>query len=88
MKILKFGAVWCPGCIIMKPRFLEIEKEFPWLETEYFDVDERQDLVKQYKLEDFPAFIFLDKNGNEFKRLYGEIEKEELIKIIEENKDR
>jgi thiol-disulfide isomerase/thioredoxin len=85
MKILKFGAEWCPGCIIMKPRFLEIEKEFPWLETEYFDVDERQDLVKQYKLEDFPAFIFLDKNGNEFKRLYGEIEKEELIKIIEEN---
>lgn len=88
MKILKFGAVWCPGCIIMKPRFAEIEKEFPWLETEYFDVDERRDLVEKYKLEDFPAFLFLDKNGNEFKRLYGEISKKELIKIIEENKNK
>ncbi len=88
MKILKFGAVWCSDCIIMKPRFEEIEKEFPWLQTEYFDVDEHGDLVKKYKLEDFPAFLFLDKNGNEFKRFYGEVGKKELVKFIEENKDR
>jgi thiol-disulfide isomerase/thioredoxin len=88
MKVLKFGAVWCPGCIIMKPRFAEIEKELPWLLTEYFDVDEHRDLVEKYKLEDFPAFLFLDKEGREFQRFYGEIEKDKLIKFILENRDR
>ncbi len=88
MKILKFGAVWCPGCIIMKPHFAEIEKELPWLQTEYFDVDERRDLVEEYKLEDFPAFLFLDKEGQEFKRFYGEVDKDKLLKFILENKDR
>jgi len=25
MKVLKFGAVWCPGCLVMRPRWAEIE---------------------------------------------------------------
>ncbi|NCC70988.1 thioredoxin, partial [bacterium] len=37
LKVLKFGAVWCPGCLIMKPRWEEIEKENIWLKTEYYD---------------------------------------------------
>ena len=40
MKVLKFGAVWCLGCLIMKPRWTEIETENTWLETEYYDFDE------------------------------------------------
>ena len=27
MKVLKFGAVWCPGCLVMKPRWKEIETD-------------------------------------------------------------
>jgi len=34
MKVLKIGAVWCNGCLVMKPRWEELEKENPWLETE------------------------------------------------------
>lgn len=40
MKVLKIGAVWCNGCLVMRPRWQEIEKENPWLKTEYFDFDE------------------------------------------------
>jgi len=88
MKVLKFGAVWCSACLVMNPHWAEIEKMFPELETETFDVDERRDLVAQYKLADFPAFLFLDKEGREFKRFYGEVNKKELVRFIEENKNR
>lgn len=88
MKVLKFGAVWCSGCLVMRPRWQEIEKEHPWLTTEYIDVDERPELDTQYRLTDYPAFIFLDKNGVEFHRMYGEIEKNELVEFIEKNKNR
>lgn len=43
MKVLKFGAVWCPGCIIMKPRRQAIEKENSWLKAEFYDINENKD---------------------------------------------
>lgn len=87
MKILKFGAVWCSGCIIMKPRWAEIEKDLPWLKTQYFDADENPEFIQKYTITDYPCFIFLDKNENEIHREYGEIEKDKLIHIINQYKD-
>ena len=89
MKVLKFGAVWCPGCLIMKPRWEEIEKDNPWLETEYLEYDDNLDKAKEYDVnKTLPVFIFLDKMNNVVLRLKGEIDKKELIKLIEEYKDR
>lgn len=90
MKVLKFGAVWCSGCLVMKPRWAEIEKENPWLETEMHDFDEEKELVKKYKIDSgrLPTFIFLDKEGNEFNRMRGEFSKKELIEFINQNKDK
>ena len=90
MKIIKIGAVWCSGCLVMKPRWAEIEKENPWLKTEYYDFDESKDVVAKYGIESgkLPVFIFLDKNDEEILRLSGEIKKDELTDIIFENKDK
>lgn len=89
MKVLKFGAVWCPGCLVMRPRWQEIEKEHPWLKTEYYDFDKDKEMVGKYNIDkNLPTFVFLDKDDKEFLRLYGERSKEELVKIILENKDR
>ena len=90
MKVLKFGAVWCPGCLVMKPRWQEIEQDLPWLKTEYYDIDKNKDMAKKYNIESgtIPTFIFLDKNGNEFKRMHGEIDKDKLINFIKKNKDK
>jgi thiol-disulfide isomerase/thioredoxin len=89
MKVLKFGAVWCSGCLIMKPRWKEIETLNPSLQTQYFDFDVDKEMVKKYKIdESLPAFIFLDKEGNEFLRLNGEVEKDELLEVINKNKDK
>ena len=90
MKIIKIGAAWCSSCLVMRPRLEEIEKENPWLKTEYLDYDNDQEKVKKYKVESgrLPVFIFLDKTDKEFLRLNGEISKEKLVKIILENKNR
>ncbi|MDD3663003.1 MAG: thioredoxin family protein [Candidatus Pacebacteria bacterium] len=89
MKVLKIGAVWCSGCLVMKPRWAEIEKENPWLETKYYEFDDSPLIVEKYKIgENLPVFIFLDKEENELFRLEGEISKEELVRLIKENKDK
>ena len=86
MRVLKFGAVWCPGCIIMKPIWEELEAEMSELKTEYFDIDENSDMAKQWEVSDeIPVFIFLDKEGREFARKKGQISKQELVEFILEN---
>ena len=82
MRILKFGAVWCLQCLVMRPVWEEIEAEIRELETEYFDIDENPEVKEKYNITDVPIFIFLDKNGKEILRLEGLQNKEELVKII------
>jgi len=87
MKVLKFGAIWCSGCLVMKPRWKEIESENPWLQTEYIDFDVDKEMVEKYKIDDvLPTFVFLDKDGQEFLRMSGEVGKDKLINIINQNK--
>jgi len=89
MKVLKFGAVWCSGCLVMRPIWQEIEKENSWLKNEYYDFDKDKEEVTKWKIDkNLPTFVFLDKGGKEFLRLHGEISKKELLKIINENMDR
>ena len=87
MKVLKFGAVWCPGCLVMKPRWKEIEKEDPWLETRYFEYDDEPEAVSKWNVgKDLPVFIFLDDKEKEFARLTGEVSKDKILSVIKANK--
>ena len=89
MKILKFGAVWCPGCLIMKPRWQEIEREMPWLNTIYFDYDNDKEMVDKWQITNvLPVFIFVDSNNQEIVRLTGEPSKKKLLSLIDEYKDK
>jgi len=88
--VLKFGAVWCNSCLVMRPRWREIEMENPWLLTEYYDFDKDKEAVKKYKIEGakLPTFIFLDKEDNELVRLSGEPSKENLLGLIFRYRDK
>ena len=88
MKIIKIGAVWCPECRIMRPRWKQLEQEMPWLDTEMKDYDADKDIVAKYRPKQIPAFICLDKNGQEIDRIYGEISIERLRKWAEKYKNR
>lgn len=89
MKLLKFGAVWCPGCLVMNWRLKKIKEELPWLELEEYDYDQDKAEVEKYQVgKDIPIFIFLDKEGEEFARRQGEIDRRELLEFLEENRER
>lgn len=88
MKILKIGAKWCPDCKIMVPRWKEIEKENPWLKTEYIGIDENPETMNKYKILALPTFIFLDNQGKEILRMSKIVEKEILVKTILKNKNK
>lgn len=90
MKILKIGAVWCPGCLVMRPIWKRIEVENLWLNTEYYDFDERKDIIDLYNIKQgvLPVFIFLDKDNNELLRLTGEVSRERLLQAIHDFKDK
>jgi len=85
MKVIKIGATWCSGCIIMRPRWDKIEK-IRDIKTEYYDFDIYEDMLKEkYQIGDkLPIFIFLDENNKEFKRLIGEPSEEEILNVIDE----
>jgi thioredoxin 1 len=85
MKILKFGALWCRECLVMKSIWEEIEDEIPALATNYYDIDEDAEIAKKYKVKYVPVSIFLDKKGREIFRLPGTKSKENLIKIVKAN---
>ena len=89
MKVLKITAVWCPACIVMNLRWSKIMKECDWIEVEEYDYDADTEIKLKYNIgKDIPVFIFLDKAGNEIKRLQGEVDRREMIKLLEEHRDR
>ncbi|OGV97393.1 hypothetical protein A2W24_03570 [Microgenomates group bacterium RBG_16_45_19] len=74
----------------MRPRWQAIEKELPWLKTEYYDFDQDKTAIERNKVESgtLPVFIFLDKTGQEIRRLNGEVEKDKLMAVINEHRDK
>lgn len=88
MKVLKFGAVWCVDCLVMRPIWEEIEKAVPELVTEYFDADVSKEMLETHHVENIPTFIFLDKDGKEFERMQGMQNKRDLLEFIEKNLDK
>lgn len=83
MKVIKVGAVWCAGCIVMKPIWKDIEGENTWLETEFYDYDIDKEKLKIYNIDgNLPCFIFLDKEWKEIERIQWEFSKGFLLEKI------
>jgi len=90
MKVVKVGAVWCSGCLVMRPRWEKIEDEMPDLVTEYYDFDNDKKMAEKYEVEGgkLPCFVWLDKKGVELERVTGEPSVKKLMEIIERNRDK
>ncbi|MDO5569636.1 MAG: thioredoxin family protein [bacterium] len=83
MKIIKFGALWCPGCLVMKSRWDKVKKEIPNLDIIEYDYDMDQEMVSLYKIgRKLPVVIILDKDNKERLRLIGEQSVKKIIEII------
>ena len=80
MKIIKIGAIWCPGCLVMKKIWKKILNDYQDLNVTELDYDMDSEEVNKYNPgKVLPVIIFQDDTGNELTRLIGE-QKENIIK--------
>ena len=84
MKIIKINAMWCPGCLISKSIWNEIEKEFPNNEYVSLDYDLDEEVVEKYNVGDILPVVIIEKDNIEIKRIIGEKNKKEILKEIGE----
>ena len=79
MKIIKIGAIWCPGCLVMKKVWKNILNDYPDLDICEYDYDmDNSEIVKYNPGKVLPVIIFL-KDGVEVERLIGE-QKENVLR--------
>lgn len=79
MKIIKFTALWCADCIVMRPMWEEVKREFPGLLIEEYDFDEQPELAARLGVSRVPCTIFYDRQGGELLRLDGMSSRKELL---------
>ena len=80
MKIIKISAIWCPGCLVMKKVWKNIQSDYQDLDITELDYDMDSEEVNKYNPgKVLPVIIFQDDHGKELTRLIGE-QKENIIK--------
>ena len=83
MRVVKIGAVWCNGCLVMNNVWNKVLKVKD-IDCKALDIDMDEEEVKDYNVGDtLPVFIFY-KDNKEIKRVIGEKSYDEMIEIIEE----
>lgn len=82
MKIIKINAMWCPGCLISKSIWAEIENDYPNHEYISLDYDLDEDIVEQYNVGDILPVVIFEKNNKEIKRIIGEKTKKEILEEV------
>lgn len=80
MKVLYIGADFCQPCKAMKPIVATAQEN--GYDIEYFDAEERKDIVEQYNVRSVPTFVKV-KGGVEESRLIGAIPPSVFMKWLE-----
>lgn len=80
MKLLKFFGEWCGPCKTQNSIIKNLGDRVT-IPIEEIDIDEKFDLVKNWKVTTVPTMILLDENG-EIKRHTGVLKEKEFLKFI------
>ena len=84
MKIIKINAMWCPGCLISKSIWCEIENMYPNYEYISLDYDMDEEIVEKYNVGDILPVVIIENNNEEIKRIVGEKTKKEILEELSE----
>ena len=82
MRIIKINAMWCPGCIVSKSIWNNIEKKYPDHEYISLDYDLDDDVVSSYNVGDILPVVIIESDGKEIKRIIGEKTEKEILKEV------
>ena len=72
--LVDFNATWCGPCRMLKPILEELSEERTDYKIVSIDVDDNQDLAKEYGILSIPCLVAF-KDGKEIKRNVGFIPK-------------
>jgi thiol-disulfide isomerase/thioredoxin len=84
MRIVKFTALWCADCIVMRPSWDEVKNIFPDIILEEYDFDDHAEAVASFQVKKVPYTIIYDEQGVELFNFEGMMTKQELINKIKE----
>lgn len=70
IKLLYFSAQWCGPCKMFKPIIEQFKQKQPECDVEYINIDEHEELIKQYNINAVPTCVIL-KNDKEVSRFSG-----------------
>ncbi len=81
--LIEFGASWCIPCRQMQPVMKKVEDDYRGrLSVVVVDTDQRRDLAGTFGVRAIPMLVFQDRNGREFKRLFGGSSYEEIADVL------
>jgi thiol:disulfide interchange protein len=83
--LVYFTASWCGPCQEMKHTTWadkDVEAALRDFVPVKVDIDEHQDLARQYKIEAVPTFIVLDAGGNTLRTWSGATSPDEMIEAL------
>lgn len=84
MKVLKFNAIWCSACLVMKKTYNRIFDEYSNFEVTTYDYDLDEDMVNKYNIgTTIPVLIFLNDKDEEITRIIGEKSYEYIKNVID-----
>ena len=80
-KVVMFSASWCGPCKQSKPVFNEIAASRKDMEFQVVDIEENEDMTKDFNITGVPTFMIIEDN-EEVKRLVGAANKSKLEAFI------
>lgn len=83
--MLEFMTLTCPACKELAPTIEKIKKEYSSrVNIKVINANIQQDLASKYEIMYVPTLIFLDKDGNVYKKQVGVMSKENIEEIFKE----
>lgn len=84
MKVLKFNAIWCSACLVMKKTYQKVFDEYSDFEIINYDYDIDTNMVEKYNIgTTIPVLVFLNERDEEITRVVGEKSYNYIKNIIE-----
>lgn len=81
MNAFLITAIWCPSCIIMRPRYQKILNDLN-IQYQELDFDDDEEEVEKLNVGKVLPVLILYKDGKEINRLNGEKSIKELNNIL------
>ncbi len=79
--LVDFWAAWCGPCKMLAPVIEEIAAEADGFKVGKVNVDDEEDLAREYGIQSIPTLIVLE-NGEEKSRSLGVAPKEQILKLL------